>query len=524
MKKLIIALFIFIWIWTIQNTFADFSIGEGCDSLFTKQEKTQIYKELLWNILKSDQKVLDKLNQNSENAKTQKELCRIDLLRRFCPSWVQYPDNICAIATKIKNNVYRISFEWWEYIWEDQLVIDNIGNLQNMSSLKIDLPQKIIIGNIWLDKPVINYSNANNIGWYWLDNFDMIHTTFNSKNIYDTILKIFESHIILRDSFIFSYNFDKKIVHVKYSVNYPFKNKLWITASHVFGGWYYVIGNKKNSLDSKVKKPTPITGANLSQWILNRYFGPEYIWTTEYYEEWSAVAKITKWMLPLFWYFPINQDFSILYIANPKYRVFDPDWLGKPVIYVYDNKWIENKVTVKTDWKFTLTIPSFTDWTTWNFIWNEDGSVNVKWNNYPYLRYKLAYNWYNYNNYWWFVNGKNIKKFFDDKLTKIWLNVKEKKDFEEYRVEKYKSDKEYFVSFKFTNQLEKYISLQREKKPDTILRVMMETTQINNVNDKKNFVIANDNVLPNYKRWWNYDVVERWWTMRADGNETIFWK
>jgi hypothetical protein len=56
------------------------------------------------------------------------------------------------------------------------------------------------------------------------------------------------------------------------------------------------------------------------------------------------------------------------------------------------------------------------------------------------------------------------------------------------------------VSFKFTNQLEKYISLQREKKPDTILRVMMETTQINNVNDKKNFVIANDNVLPNYKR------------------------
>jgi hypothetical protein len=53
---------------------------------------------------------------------------------------------------------------------------------------------------------------------------------------------------------------------------------------------------------------------------------------------------------------------------------------------------------------------------------------------------------------------------------------------------------------------------------------MMETTQINNVNDKKNFVIANDNVLPNYKRWWNYDVVERWWTMRADGNETIFWK
>jgi hypothetical protein len=80
------------------------------------------------------------------------------------------------------------------------------------------------------------------------------------------------------------------------------------------------------------------------------------------------------------------------------------------------------------------------------------------------------------------------------------------------------------VSFKTNKEIDPYVSLLFAKNPDSLLRVMMESTQINKDTDLTHYTTADNSFLPRYKRSGKYDIVERGGTMRADGNETIFYK
>ena len=59
-----------------------------------------------------------------------------------------------------------------------------------------------------------------------------------------------------------------------------------------------------------------------------------------------------------------------------------------------------------------------------------------------------------------FLEKVFIEKLFEEKLDYIGLNQSEKKDFIEYWVPEFKKDILYFVSFKFDDDLNTYVTLR----------------------------------------------------------------
>lgn len=189
----------------------------------------------------------------------------------------------------------------------------------------------------------------------------------------------------------------------------------------------------------------------------------------------------------------------------------------KPVVYVYDQDKSLNtlQVTLKDHGTFTKIIPGFTKDQTRAFTANNKGKISVDKHNFDYLYYSASVPNYERNTDGRIVKGKNIRAFFEQKLTTIGLNAKEKKDFIEYRVPEFKPTQTYFVSFKFNEQLDPYAKLTFERNPQTIFRVFMESKSITNVKLNENVIrphratAKDEKLLKKLTRSNVYDVVER---------------
>lgn len=225
--------------------------------------------------------------------------------------------------------------------------------------------------------------------------------------------------------------------------------------------------------------------------------------------------------------------FTITPCADPTYIVI---WLsnlyegritglGKPVIYVYDKYNRDNEVTLITKGQFTFLDPYFNQKMWWNFQ-THDGKVIVEGQSFDYLRYKVTVKNYSYNTQWWIIDGIQAKKFFTDKLTVMGLTSKEKNDFLDYRVSKYEVGKQYFVSFKFNEQLDPYVQLQFKIKPNAQFRVLMETTELNNdtlpIFQKWALAYSDDTLLKTFKRSGELDVLEWWGVFNAPNNGRVY--
>ena len=232
--------------------------------------------------------------------------------------------------------------------------------------------------------------------------------------------------------------------------------------------------------------------------------------------------------MPIFGVYPIDADYSLLYFVNG-HRLSDPDGLGKPVIYVYDSQDRPNSVTVTLPKNavFTYLEPVFNDGeNTRDFTPTKNGAISVNGIQYPYLRYKAAVPHSTFNSRGYMVKGSDIANFYKDKLTKIGFNPKEYADFVEYRVPKYKSDKTYFVSFKFNDEISQYASLNFKIKPTSITRVLMETVELNAANTSiyQKTSVTDDSHLKTISRDNDLTVVERGGVFRAPDNSRVFHK
>lgn len=74
----------------------------------------------------------------------------------------------------------------------------------------------------------------------------------------------------------------------------------------------------------------------------------------------------------------------------------------------------------------------------------------------------------------WQVYGRDIESFFGEKLDYIGFNKQEKKDFIEYWVTEFDPNTLYFVSFKFDETIDQYVSLDFSRKPTKQMRVLLE--------------------------------------------------
>ena len=144
-----------------------------------------------------------------------------------------------------------------------------------------------------------------------------------------------------------------------------------------------------------------------------------------------------------------------------------------------------------------------------------------------YLYYSLVSSNYSHNTNGWIVQGKDIAVFFEDKLSKIGFSDIEKKDFIDYWKQEYNAEKYYFVSFKYTQELEKIIPLYFSKKPDQIFRVLLdsyELEQLQEYQEKYLYRRQKDDILDSvllktFQRKIDQRVVFEWGGVLQKGTE-----
>ena len=287
--------------------------------------------------------------------------------------------------------------------------------------------------------------------------------------------------------------------------------------------------NKNLALD----KDWNLTDLKLTEEIFKKYYKSN---TWEFlsikwqeYDKWR-VESVKQENLPLFklvkidWFEQNWKQWYLLYVTE-KYQVDTTAELCKPLVYYYSKNPEKNSLTLNLKQKdfFTKIIPEFSSNNSWDFL-ADNGKIQVKDKKFDYLYYSLVNFWYEHNANWWIVKGEDIIDFFEDKLTKINFLDSEKRDFIEFWKELYKAEKYYFVSFKYTEELDKIIKLDFSKKPDKVFRVLLDSYELSwlpkgkeyFLYDKKNKTKFDKNLIKRFERWNSQaEVFEWWWVLKT---------
>jgi len=148
---------------------------------------------------------------------------------------------------------------------------------------------------------------------------------------------------------------------------------------------------------------------------------------------------------------------------------------GKPVIYLYPEEKINLNVRVEPNGGFTKTIPDYpaggwnvTSYPNGKIVDLSDGSE------YPYLFWSgLAFDYPTINE-GWVVKTRDLKKFFEEKLSILGMNQSEISDYNEYWLEVLSKKPYYLISFVEQKEIDELSPLFIEpKKPDSVIRILM---------------------------------------------------
>lgn len=421
---------------------------------------------------------------------------------------------------KIRYEIYINSmYEWpfsaslqnykWYYLRQinkrwgktSQSINDKNGKYIKWTQLFKNIPNTLYIWNIKYQNPQINFD-------------DSTIFTCDSDIIKNNKLSLCVG--VLNNKIAIQVNKSPDIYFTYTSSNFPKTN-----SSNRLDWNYQVIKNSDFDLKWRDNILYDINNKTITNSLLSRdgWFG---VGNTK--NTYSKFTGIDSKKLPIFQFYKV-WDYSIIWLKSWYYPV-TPDGLGKPVIYIYDKLSRSNAVSIITSWEVIYNTPSFTNvWSnSWSFIWQPNGKPIINNTTYDYLYYKLLVWWYIYENTGFIVSGNQIWQLFQNQLSNIWLNLWEINDFRSYRDNKFTQNKSYFIWFK-TN-LDSYIQLDRDIQPNKILRVIMESTEIDNNFDYDNKTIlqTDSNIYSWFDRNENLVVVERWWSLRWSNYENTFIK
>lgn len=181
---------------------------------------------------------------------------------------------------------------------------------------------------------------------------------------------------------------------------------------------------------------------------------------------------------------------------------------GKPVIYIYPEVPTKVKIILEKPTRFDIDIPTYKNG--WYILANPDGVIKdlqpqytncskinsknfgseyaedaCKNNSYPYLYWAgQVENIYPQVNTGWVVARSELSSFIDEKLTIIGLNEKERTDMIGYWVTKLNEKKApyYRISFLQTTDMNKFAPMIINPKPDTLIRVFLDWSPLNDNN------------------------------------------
>ena len=163
----------------------------------------------------------------------------------------------------------------------------------------------------------------------------------------------------------------------------------------------------------------------------------------------------------------------------------------------------------------------------WGFVADRYGDIQVSdmGGSFGYLYYSAKVQNYTYNTHGWQLYGRDIESFFDEKLDTIGFNEQEKKDFIEYWIGEFEPDTLYFVSFKFDEALDMYVTLDFAHKPTRQMRVLLEAYPLKEKNTRflwpnvgTRFDVA---LLRSFVRSGEFDVFEWGGTVQKSYNGEI---
>ena len=182
---------------------------------------------------------------------------------------------------------------------------------------------------------------------------------------------------------------------------------------------------------------------------------------------------------PDYLYYAIKLDKKIV---NPKVNIkskainnpeCDPNVAYKPMIYLYPEEKQEVEVILKNKKLLTTTYPKYKDG--WKVIASPDGTLVDEISGREY--YGLYWEGKNYTKInmtkGFVVKGEDSIKFLEEKLNELGLTDKESEEFIVYWLPKLEKNKYNYIYFAQTEEVNKYMPLEVNPKPDTVIRVLM---------------------------------------------------
>lgn len=329
------------------------------------------------------------------------------------------------------------------------------------AATKLNIPDKLSLGSLHYSFQTVNIDR-------YIEHDLIVETTTSNPAIDLSGIKTVSREMIVK--------FTDIGVSALYSMNSPD----WISGNYSYS--YAMRSGQSYLLLSGNLSEWPVTDLDLTKKIFGQYYSDRSLWIAPKnwgYDEIFSGGSLNSTKLPFFtltkiapWYFAlsVNKDYEVIMMAE----------FCKPAIYSYDKDNQENSVTIGFNpfgWEFTHLDPVFNILNWWKFR-SDNGKVVVNDWTYDYLYYAARVGKYQFNTDWYLVQWKDITLFFNDKLTKLAFKENEKKDFIEYWLEKFEENQYYMISFKYNEQIDKYLTLNFQKNARTLNRVMMEAVKI----------------------------------------------
>lgn len=163
---------------------------------------------------------------------------------------------------------------------------------------------------------------------------------------------------------------------------------------------------------------------------------------------------------------------------------------GKPVIYLYPTETTKVSVKVEPQRGFSYTDPPYNNG--WEVMADPDGKLTEvsSGKNYPYLFWEGKGGIYATPEMGWTVRRADVKKFLTSKLQEYHFSQKEIADFLEFWLPRMQEKPYYFITFLGTSEMNRLAPLEITPKPDTVIRVLMDFTPLDNPIPSKSYKIS----------------------------------
>lgn len=146
----------------------------------------------------------------------------------------------------------------------------------------------------------------------------------------------------------------------------------------------------------------------------------------------------------------------------------------KPVIYVYPDATRQVSVELGVNGDLGFTYPAYNKG--WDFTADPDGTIHMNDKQYDYLFWD-AQTFINITkvdqNAGFVVKRENLATFFEEKLTAMGLNSREREDFITYWAPQMQKNESSFIHFMFTEEYDQIATINITPKPDHLFRVFM---------------------------------------------------